>query len=186
MKATLLILVMSRLLGSGIARNDDIQRISARGYIAQWSDNSETLAQIYVDASVQTGIPLEVLVRQGAVESRFKIMAVGDHGASVGLHQIKWAYHDHDKLLRKCAGLGTWMEENEYCPRELLFDPTWNIRVAALKLRQLWDKYGSIELALVAYGCGQNTEIFRACKKRPELSYKLRHVRQVMGRQKIN
>ena len=72
-------------------------------------------------------------------ESSFQVECIGDNGAAFGLMQIQIQHHlDRMKRL-DCMNL---------------FDPYQNIQVGVDYLAELYEDYGDIEKALVAYNAG--------------------------------
>src|SRR5262249_53498577 len=77
------------------------------------------------------------------VESQFDPKAVSSAGAK-GLMQIQG---DTGKDLAGELGIA-WTGE------ELLFDPEVNVTLGTCYLRRLIDRFGDVDAALAAYGCG--------------------------------
>lgn len=95
---------------------------------------------IYERYGKQYGISPKLLKAIAKVESGEQPSMVGDDGESVGLFQIqpKW----HAQRLKK---------------GESLLDPDVNARIACEILKELMDKYGTLDEVLTAYNCGHDT-----------------------------
>lgn len=188
MKILFAIYSIMGILSCGHNIHSVINYYSVFGYVSQWNtEYADVYAKIYTEIAYKYSIPLEYLVRQGAVETRFDFTRRGDGGISIGTHQIKYIYPCHIKLLKMCDNgrLGKWMASNEYDPCYLLTMPRWNIEVAALKLRGLYNKYNNWEAVLIAYGCGQNSSRMKQVLKNKNAAYEKTFVRQVLGMENI-
>lgn len=87
----------------------------------------------------KVGIRPAIVVAMIERESRFNQYAMGDDGRSFGLMQIQPKWH-----LQRMIDLG--------CTD--LFNPTQNVTVGINYLAELYNTYGDITKALVAYNCG--------------------------------
>jgi soluble lytic murein transglycosylase-like protein len=94
----------------------------------------------FVDAAAQTGVPLSLLVATAYVESRMDPEARSGAGAR-GLLQVMPATARELRLASD--------------------DPEANVLAGARYLRQMLDRFGSVELALAAYNAGP-TAVARA------------------------
>lgn len=92
-----------------------------------------------IDICDNYGIVPEVVFAMIDQESDFNAAAVGDSGNSYGLLQIQQRYHKDRMEKLGCTDL---------------LDPYQNVQVGVDYLAELYDKYGDIEMALVAYNCG--------------------------------
>jgi soluble lytic murein transglycosylase-like protein len=91
--------------------------------------------QAFVDASLDTGLPVALLVALGEVESGMRETAVSPAGAR-GLLQV----------------MPTTAAELRLDPT----DPPSNVLAGARYLRQMLHRFGSTDLALAAYNAGPN------------------------------
>lgn len=92
-----------------------------------------------VDTCGNYGIVPELVFAMIDQESDFDAAAMGDNGNSLGLLQIQQRYHKERMAKLGCTDL---------------LDPFQNVQVGVDFLAELYDKYGDIEMALVAYNCG--------------------------------
>lgn len=99
--------------------------------------------QIYThEICEQYGIPAEIIFAMMQRESRFDSNAIGDEGLSFGYMQVMEKWHK-DRMNR----LGV----------DDLLDPEENILVAVDYLSELYERYGNMTCALMAYNCGPST-----------------------------
>lgn len=92
-----------------------------------------------VDTCSNYGIVPEVVFAMIDQESDFDVAAIGDNGNSLGLLQIQQRYHKERMEKLGCTDL---------------LDPYQNVQVGIDYLAELYDSYGDIEMALVAYNAG--------------------------------
>jgi hypothetical protein len=87
----------------------------------------------------ENGIEPEIIFAMAYRESRYKVDAVGDSGASVGLLQIQKRWHSGRMEKLGCTDLA---------------DPYQNVIVGVDFLAELLDRYGDMGKALTAYNRG--------------------------------
>jgi soluble lytic murein transglycosylase-like protein len=87
-------------------------------------------------------IPPEIIIAMIERESRFNANAIGDNGNSFGLMQIQPRWHSQRMAKLGCTDL---------------LNPIQNVKVGIDYLGELYNRYGSIEKALVAYNKGSYT-----------------------------
>lgn len=92
-----------------------------------------------VDTCGNYGIVPELIFAMIDQESDFDAAAVGDSGNSYGLLQIQQRYHAERMEKLGCTDL---------------LDPYQNVQVGVDYLAELHNKYGDLEMALVAYNAG--------------------------------
>lgn len=88
------------------------------------------------------GINPAIVIAMIERESRFNANAIGDNGNSFGLMQIQPRWHSKRMEKLGCNDL---------------LDPIQNIKVGIDYLGELYNRYGNIEKALVAYNKGSYT-----------------------------
>lgn len=111
-------------------------------YEVPYGDLPEDI-QIYTyEICKQYGIPTEIVFAIMQCESGFNSEAIGDNGQSFGYMQVmkKW----HEERMEK---LGVYDLKN----------PKGNILVAVDYLSELFQRYGDMTSALMAYNCGPTT-----------------------------
>lgn len=120
--------------------NVDLQPITTTQTMMLFDCPLDTELQKHiVDTCGEYGIVPEVVFAMIDQESDFDANAMGDSGNSYGLMQIQQRYHKGRMEKLGCTDL---------------LDPYQNVQVGIDYLAELYDKYGDIEMALVAYNCG--------------------------------
>lgn len=99
----------------------------------------EDLQLHIIKVSEEKGIEPEIIFAMAYRESRYKVDAVGDSGASVGLLQIQKRWHSGRMEKLGCTDLS---------------DPYQNVIVGVDFLAELLDRYGDIGKALTTYNRG--------------------------------
>ncbi len=111
---------------------------------AKWSGkDKEDIANTLLDIEKEYGFNHILFLRIMKVESNFDIRAVSKDGA-LGLCQIQ----------PKTAEFISLRSKSILPPKSLLFDPVINLRLSALYLEYLENKYKSLPKALSAYNFG--------------------------------
>lgn len=88
------------------------------------------------------GIDPLIVIAMIERESRFNASAIGDNGRSLGLMQIQPRWHSKRMAKLGCTDL---------------LNPIQNVKVGIDYLGELYNRYGDIEKALVAYNKGSYT-----------------------------
>ena len=99
----------------------------------------EDLQLYIIGLGERFGIDPAIIFAQIWKESRFNPNSVGDGGASLGLMQIQSKWHSGWMKLLNCPDL---------------LDPYQNVKVGIHILADHYQRYGDIEMALVAYNAG--------------------------------
>lgn len=148
---------------------------------------SHRYAYCYSVFSKKYDVPLKLLLRQGKTESRFQWWKRGDGGQSVGPHQIKYKYREHQELLYLCDNglLGAYFKRKKRKGEKIDYSAYlsrigYNIECAAIKLSVDYNKYGNWGTALVSYGCGRNSIHFKRQKKDSNYCMSLKYVRDII------
>ena len=125
-------------LKAAVSASDTITRQSESSVdFSSFLKTDKNLEEIYAEASVTYGVPVDLLKAMTKQESNFNPNATSRSGAQ-GLMQL---------MPGTAAGLGV---TNAY-------DPYQNIMGGAKYIRQMLDKYnGNVSLALAAYNAGSN------------------------------
>jgi soluble lytic murein transglycosylase-like protein len=111
---------------------------------AKWrGEDKEDIANTLLDIEKKYGFNHTLFLRIMKVESNFDIRAISKDGA-VGLCQIQ----------PKTAEFISLKSKSVLPPKSLLFDPVINLRLSALYLDYLENKYKSLPKALSAYNFG--------------------------------
>ncbi len=115
---------------------------TARMLVSRYDLNekrAQTLAGLYVAASEETGVSVDLLAAITYVESRFQPNQVS-HANAIGIMQVvpKWWVHEFDFL------------ENA----NDLHDERKNVRAGALIIKRCMDRFGSVEKAIRCYHGG--------------------------------
>lgn len=103
------------------------------------SNIPESLPSIFMRVSLATGVDYKLLKAIAIVESNLDPWAIGDYGKSLGLMQIHKTTRKHYRIPH----------------HSLLFNPEVNIRVGAMHLKYLINKYG-VEKAIYKYNAGES------------------------------
>lgn len=85
------------------------------------------------------GIPPSIVIAMIEKESHFDCYGMGDDGRSFGLMQVQPKNHLQRMIQMGCTDL---------------FDPIQNVKVGINYLGECYNRYGSIDKALVAYNSG--------------------------------
>lgn len=100
---------------------------------------SEELQQHIIKVCEQYGVDPEIVFAMAQRESSYKVDAVGDNGASIGLLQIQSKWHSERMKRLGCTNL---------------YDPYQNVTVGVDYLAELLNRYGDMGKALTAYNRG--------------------------------
>ncbi len=135
--------------------------------------------QIFYQAH-KYGHPVRLLGRLVRAESGFKRTAIS-HKKARGLGQIKNCWN-HLMYYCRDKQFGRYLHEQKVIDhRPYYYFIGINLEMTARILRKWYDKYGSYELALVAYNTGQNSTFFRKCLKDPSMATRYAYARDIMG-----
>ena len=135
-RAGLLALVLLTLVAEFTRLESSKARAPARAAAPQLDPSCPVPARFraaFASASAQTGVPLALLVATAYVESRMD-PAARSHAGARGLLQVMPATARELRLASN--------------------DPGANVLAGARYLRQMLDRFGSVELALAAYNAG--------------------------------
>ena len=97
------------------------------------------LQRYIIHLGEETGIDPKVILGIIYIESSYNADSIGDNGRSFGLMQIQRRWHE-ERIVRLNI-----MD---------LLNPYENVAVGVDYLSELYEKYGDIEMALVAYNAG--------------------------------
>jgi len=98
-----------------------------------------SLQRFIIRLGEETGVGPKIILGVICVESSYNADSIGDDGHSFGLMQVQRRWHEE-----RIARLNV-MD---------LLNPYDNVRVGINYLSELYEKYGDIEMALVAYNAG--------------------------------
>ena len=137
-------------------------------------------ADVYRTCSYFYGVPIEILVGIGETETHFDWRKNGEGGLSYGTHQIKIKFKEHRDYLLTCdygnGSLGKIIKRRKSKGLKINWHAYmrrigYNTQTASQKLQAKYKKYGTWEMAVLAYGCGESSKIFKKAK-RGELNVK--------------
>lgn len=145
------------------------------------TEHSERYYECIIKYSKQYHLDPVIIAKQIETESHFNHLAVSRKEA-YGCSQIRVKYWDHLLYLIDNGNLGRYLRQKptKICHIRYFFRIGYCIEVQSYIMSYLLKKYGSYELALVAYLHGENSKVFLKCVKKPQKCYSISYVRKIL------